>query len=85
MTVPTTVIEAPVAAESPSEARESIKVQALLAAIGERMGLKVWLQRMTGQRFSMNGRAITTPCSTVSRSTTTVSPSRPWSGLTCYG
>ena len=45
VTVPTAAIEAPVAAESPSEARESIRVQALLAAIGARMGLKVWLPR----------------------------------------
>ena len=42
MTVPTTSIEAPIAAEAPSETRESIRVQALLAAIGARMGLKIW-------------------------------------------
>jgi hypothetical protein len=35
----------PVAAESRSEVRESIQVQALLAAIGARMGLKVWLPK----------------------------------------
>jgi len=45
VTVPTAAIEAPVVAASPSEARESIKVQALLAAVGSRMGLKVWLPR----------------------------------------
>jgi hypothetical protein len=45
VTVPTAAIEAPVAPESPLEARESIRVQALLAAIGARMGLKVWLPK----------------------------------------
>jgi hypothetical protein len=45
VTVPTAAIEAPVTVESPSEARESIRVQALLAEIGARMGLKVWLPR----------------------------------------
>jgi hypothetical protein len=46
VTVPTAAIEALVAtAEPPAEARESIRVQALLAEIGARMGLKVWVPR----------------------------------------
>jgi hypothetical protein len=45
VTVPTAALEAPTIAESPTEARESIRVQALLAEIGARMGLKVWLPR----------------------------------------
>ena len=38
VTVPTAAIEEPVAPESPSEVRESIRVQALLAAIGDTHG-----------------------------------------------
>ena len=45
VTVPTAAIEAPTATEAPLETRESIRVQALLAAIGARMGLKIWLPR----------------------------------------
>jgi hypothetical protein len=45
VTIPTAAIEAPSVAESPSDVRESIRVQALLATIGGRMGLNVWLPR----------------------------------------
>jgi len=45
VTVPTATIEVPIAAESPSETRESIRVQAILAEIGARMGLKIWLPK----------------------------------------
>jgi hypothetical protein len=46
VTVPTTTIDEPVASAQPvSEVRESYKVQALLADIGARMGLHIWLPK----------------------------------------
>lgn len=45
VTVPEDADQSPAPASSPSEVRESIRVQALLAQIGGRMGMDIWLPR----------------------------------------
>ena len=45
VTIPEDTLPDDQAAEQPTEARESTKVQALLAEIGARMGMQIWLPR----------------------------------------
>jgi hypothetical protein len=52
--------EAEPEAPAPSEVRDSIKMQALLASIGAQMGMKIWMPRNNRELLLLNGTTMET-------------------------